>query len=273
MFDFNYQSNAIMGNQQQMNANFNNLQNQFTPGYKSESVNFSEALNQSMGGHGATFRSNGIVFSQGQIVRTASPTDLAINGNGFFLVNDGRTNHYTRDGRFVMREGFLVHGPTNMKVQGYALDEYGNISGQMTPISLNLDPATKLYGGKYNSYHFDESGKLYGQMVTTDTLTRQTVVTSVPLYQAAIGSFANPSGLQKSGLTTFAESENSGGAVVGVAGQGALGQVSPQSLEMANVDYAREAAALGQARMNYNANFASFRAMDKMQESAIGLIK
>lgn len=271
MFDMNYQVNAILNNQQQLNTYFNNLQNQFTPGYKAESVNFTDIMNQSMAGR-AKARSSGIIFSQGAIAQTGNPTDLAINGNGFFMLSDGVATHYTRDGRFTWKDGQLVH-PTGMKAMGYALDECGNVSSRLGPISLNLDAASKLWGGRYTGFHFDGTGKLYGDKTDVDPLTKQVVTTSVPLYQVAVASFANPSGLRKSGTTTFMESENSGQAVVGVSGQGALGQVVPQSLEMANVDFAQQAAAIGMAKINYNANFAAFRAMDKLTESAIGLIK
>ena len=86
---------------------------------------------------------------------------------------------------------------------GYQLDNQGNISSEQQPINLAYDPKSKLYGGKYSSFHFDRSGKLYGVQKTTNPLTGKVVERTVPLYQVAIGSFANPSGLKKSGNTTF----------------------------------------------------------------------
>lgn len=272
MFDMNYQTNAIMGNQQQMNTYFTNLQNQFTPGYKAETVNFGDLMGQAMAGQ-AKIKSSGIVFTQGQLVQTQNPTDLAISGNGFFVVSDGARSNYTRDGRLEFRDGFLTHKATGMKVMGYALDANGNPTSQLTPVNLGLDPVTKLYAGRFTNFHFDAAGKMYGDTAMTDPLTKQTVVSSVPIFQVAVGSFANPSGLRKSGTTTFMETENSGQAVVGTPGQGALGIVAPQYLEMSNVDFAQQAAAIGMAKQNYEANFAAFKAMDKMTENAIGLIR
>ena len=77
----------------------------------------------------------------------------------------------------------------------------------------------------------------------------------------------------KTGTTTFGKTDGSGEAVVGVAGQGAMGRIAAGSLELANVDFAQQAAAIGMAKQNYEANFAAFKAMDKLTESAIGLVR
>ena len=272
MFDMNYQANSILQNQQTLNSRFSNLQNQFTPGYKAETVSFQDLVS-GFGGKSAKVSTTNYDFSQGAITKTNKNTNLAINGNGFFVVHDGNRTHYTRDGRFdVGKDGYLVN-PEGLKVMGYQLDNSGNVSSEQQPINMNFDPKTKLYGGKYSSFHFDKAGKMYGVQKTINPLTNQVTEKTVPLFQVAIGSFANASALKKSGNTTFVETDNSGKAVVGTAGQGALGYVEPGSLEMSNIDFAREAAAIGMAKQNYEANFAAFKAMDKLRQSAISLIR
>ncbi|MCR5662989.1 MAG: flagellar hook basal-body protein [bacterium] len=272
MFDFNSSANAIQNNQTMLNSYFQNLQNQFTPGYKAETVQFNDIMGQTMGVGGAKSQQSGIIFSQGQLFQTENPTNLAIDGQGFFMVNDGNQTHYTRDGRFSFNNGMLTN-TEGKNVMGYKLDAMGNVTSDPQPIELQMDPETHLYGGKYTGYHFDETGKLYGEQTITDPTTGQTVTESVPLYQVSVASFANASGLKKTGTTTFGKTENSGEAVVGVAGQGAMGRVAPGSLELANVDFAQQAAAIGMAKQNYEANFAAFKAMDKLTESAIGLVR
>lgn len=274
MFDTNYQASNIMNNQQQLNSYFNNLQNQFTPGYKAESVNFNDLMSATGGSGKAKTKQSSIIFTQGAISQTNRQYDLAINGSGFFTISDGVNTHYSRDGRFVpSADGKLVHEATGMKAKAFKLDAQGNISGGLSDVDMSLDPATQKYMGQYDSFSFDSSGKMYGEKNVTDPVTGQSVKETVPLYQMAMSSFANPSGLKRSGTTTFAESETSGKAVMGVSGQGALGQVVPNSVELANVDYAQQAAAIGMAKINYNANFAAFRAMDKLLEQAIQLVK
>ncbi|MCL5036814.1 MAG: flagellar hook basal-body protein [Chloroflexi bacterium] len=272
MFDYNYQVNSIANNQQVLNTQFTNLQNQFTPGYKAQTVQFTDVMGQTMGGKAAKVQSQGIIFTQGAIAQTQNPTDLAVNGNGFFTVYDGRRIHYSRDGRFRWNNGALTH-PTGMQLMGFPLDSQGNIAGKMGPVQMSMDANSALFAGRYMNYRFDESGKLYGESTVIDPLTKQAVTTTTPLYQVALSAFANPSGLQMTSNTTYSASPSSGQAVVGVAGQGALGQVVAQSLEMSNVDFAQQAAAVGMTRQNYEANFAAFKSMNSLTENAINLVR
>lgn len=275
MFDYQKQFNAIKNNQQALDSYFSNMQNFVTPGYRSSNVTFQELINQSLGtGIGAMSQHVNISFSQGPVQKTGLPADLALNGNGFFVLWDGHKQHYTRAGRFGFKDGKLVDPTTGMAVQGYALGESGNHSSKnLSDINLQFDPVTKLYGGKYTGFKFDDGGKLYGEMRVTDPLTMQTTSTVVPIFQVGVASFANPGGLTRSGTTTFAASELSGDAVVGVSGEGALANVVSQSLEMSNISLAEEVQKIMLARQNYEANFAAFRSMDKMTETAIGLIR
>lgn len=270
MFDLNYQAAGMSNTQEQLSSRFENVKNQFTPGYKAEVVEFNDIMSSTMGG--AKKKSTSISFSQGEIYKTESATDLAINGQGFFVVSDGKDTHYSRDGRFSWQDGSLKDA-FGKNVQAFSLDSQGNISGDAQNIDLSYDPDSKLYAGKYTGFHFDETGKLYGESTMTDPVTGEQIQSSTPLYQVAVASFANSSGLDRSGTTSFQESDNSGDAVVGVAGQGALGSINSQSLEMSNVDFQREGAAIQMTRQTYEAEMAAFRAMDKMTQSALGLVR
>ncbi|MBI2266784.1 MAG: flagellar hook basal-body protein [Armatimonadetes bacterium] len=280
MFDFNKQLNAIMNNQQTLNTLFGNLQNFATPGYKASGTSFQEMVNQSMGsGAGSSIQTTNVQFGEGKIMPTGgtgangTPMDLAIQGNGFFSLSDGKSMHFTRGGRFHFKDGKLSDPTSGMKVMGYALDENGAPTGKLSEISLSMDPNTRLYGGKYTGFRFDSGGKLYGESRFSDPLTGQSMVSVTPLYQVGVSSFANPSGLRRTGTTTFAASENSGKPVVGVSGQGALGQVVAGALEMSNIDMGQQVSQILMARQNYEANFSAFKAMDRMTDQAIGLIK
>jgi flagellar basal-body rod protein FlgF len=105
----------------------NNLANLNTTGYKRE-VPFSEILNQA-GDYTIKKITN---QQQGDVVQTSNPYDLAISGEGFFVVKtqDG-TTEITRDGRFKLNdEGFLVDANQN-KVLG----KQGEISIEESLIS------------------------------------------------------------------------------------------------------------------------------------------
>ncbi|MCG8530972.1 MAG: flagellar hook protein FlgE [Desulfovibrionales bacterium] len=114
---------------QRMSVLGNNLANTSTLGFKSASVNFedlfysSRSLGASVGqvGHGAKVSSIYQNFAQGAFENTGSATDVAVGGNGFFIVNDPQkgSEYYTRAGNFVFDEnGFLVD-PSGMRVQGW----------------------------------------------------------------------------------------------------------------------------------------------------------
>jgi flagellar hook protein FlgE len=262
MFDFNYQTNSIIQNQTAMNTYFGNLANQFTPGYKAETINFSDMMGQ-MGGNMAKKKEQGIIFSQGQIFQTQQPTNLAIDGNGFFEVSDGAKTEYTRDGRFEFRDGNLQNS-SGQNVMAYKLNADGSMSGEHGPIKMD---------GKYSGYRFDDNGIMYGQTNEVDPATGQQAGKEVPLYQVGMVSFANASGLKRAGTTTFEATDASGKAVKGVAGQGNMGNINAGCLEMSNIDFAQQAALIQMAKQSYQANMAAYKSMDKLAESAIGLVR
>ena len=271
MFDHHGAANNITQNQQSLQSRFDNMKNQFTPGYKAEVVEFNEIMSSKMGG-GAKVKSTSISFDQGKIFKTQTKTNMALNGRGFFVVSDGNQKHYTRDGRFEFKEGSLKDH-FGKSVVGFPLDTQGNISGQEGPVAMTMDPNTKLYAGKYTDFKIDDSGKVYGIATLSDPTTGQRIETTTPLYQVAVASFANASSLERTGTTSFQESEESGDPMLGVAGQGALGAIKAGSLELSNVDYMREGAAIGMTKQNYQANMAAFKAMDQLTKSALGLVR
>ena len=269
--DLHYSVNGMSNSTEQMNSRYENLKHQFTPGYKAEVVQFNDLVNSAIKG-GSKQKKSTISFDQGQIFKTQTDTNLAINGQGFFVVNDGFQNHYTRDGRFEWQDGTLKDA-LGKSVMGFPLDGQGNISGDTKKIDLTMDPETKLYAGKYTGFKFDGTGKLYGESTITDPVTGNQVTTQTPLYQVAVASFANASGLERTGDTSFGESEDSGSAVVGVAGQGALGAIEPGALELSNVDHIQESNAVIMSRRTFDANMAAFRTMDAINKSALGLVR
>lgn len=266
--------NSIMTTQEMADQYYYNMQNRFTPGAVEENVYFTDYYNayQASGGPAPKYAVKELNFSQGKVTPVDSPTSLAIEGNGFFVVSDGRKDVYTRNGKFTFKDGALIH-PNGLKVKGYALDESGQPKAELTNIEMSLDPETKLYNGKYTGYKFDEYGTLYGQETNIDPITKNVVTNEVPLYRVAVATFANSSGLRSTGLTIYTNTENSGPAVVGTAGQGALGMIKPQNLELSNVDYVQQAYKAGQARQASSANFAVIKAQDEINKMSINLIK
>ncbi len=110
----------------------NNIANASTTGFKGSRAEFSDVFAQSQGGISQTAIGTGTrlasvtqEFSQGNIDFTDNNLDLALNGQGFFILNDGGTNIYSRAGAFQAdREGFVVN-PQGQRLQVYPVQAGG----------------------------------------------------------------------------------------------------------------------------------------------------
>jgi flagellar hook protein FlgE len=141
---------GLRNNQEWLDVIGNNIANANTPGFKGSQVIFQDILSQTLTagsapstnlgginpiqiGLGATVGSVTPSFLQGSIQTTNRSTDMAIQGDGFFVVANGNDRLYTRAGAFTLdANGDLVEGSTGYKVQGAT----GNIRvglGQQSP--------------------------------------------------------------------------------------------------------------------------------------------
>lgn len=216
-------------NHQLTRACFDDLKNQYTPGYRSSAPLWRMENQQEI-----------IVTAQGEIFKTQSPTNVAINGSGFLVARQQNGDYiFTRDGRLNFQEGSLCY--QQHKVLGYDLKK-GDSS--LVEIKLELDPITKLYGGLFTGYHFDQEGTLHGEKTSCDPVTGQTITTNLPLYQLALAAFEAPHKLLRKDGTGFIPSAHSGAPIIGKAHQGIIGEICPGSLEMSNVDFMETGLAL-----------------------------
>jgi flagellar basal-body rod protein FlgF len=95
----------------------NNMANASTPAYKAESMQFSEYLIQADEGSPLSFVEDAAVmrdWTAGTLRPTGNPLDLAINGDGYFVVSTPDGDRYTRNGRFALdAAGQIVTGDGN----------------------------------------------------------------------------------------------------------------------------------------------------------------
>ncbi len=104
-----------------------NIANVNTTAFKSNRSSFANILSQSLGGSGGSDIGRGVdfwgttpVWSQGSLENTSSPTDLAINGRGFFILNDASGGRfYSRAGEFNFDRNGDLRNPDDLVVQGY----------------------------------------------------------------------------------------------------------------------------------------------------------
>lgn len=136
---------GLTASSKQMDVIGNNIANVNTVGFRSSKIYFSDILSQSITGGSSTFmqvgRGVGISdvatqFSSGSFETTANATDLSIDGDGFFIVQDDEGGcYYTRAGAFhVDSDGYLVD-TNGLKVQGYNL--MSNDPNTITDLSLS----------------------------------------------------------------------------------------------------------------------------------------
>ncbi|KQU71326.1 MULTISPECIES: flagellar hook protein FlgE [unclassified Rhizobacter] len=130
----------------------NNVANANTFGAKASRAEFADMYAAAMNGSGANKIGIGVnlaavtqQFSQGSITTTESSLDVAINGSGFFQLNDNGTTVYSRNGQFqVNKDGYIVSNG-GLKLMGYKADGTGTIQpGQAVPLQLptaGIDPA------------------------------------------------------------------------------------------------------------------------------------
>ena len=136
---------GLRGHQIMMDVIGNNIANVNTVGFKSGRVNFQDILSQTV--HGATAPQGGlgsinpaqiglgmtvagidVLQTQGNLQSTGKTTDMAIQGDGFFVESDGAGTYYTRDGAFdIALDGSLANPASGMKVQGWQADAAGKI--------------------------------------------------------------------------------------------------------------------------------------------------
>jgi flagellar hook protein FlgE len=128
---------GVQAHQTRLDVVGNNIANVNTVGYKAARTTFVDQLSQSYrganppkdgrGGVNPTQVGQGVrlgsittMQTQGALQQTGRPSDIAIQGNGFFLVGDGQTPSYTRDGAFTLdQEGSLVSATTGLKLLGW----------------------------------------------------------------------------------------------------------------------------------------------------------
>lgn len=130
-----------------LNTIANNLSNMNTTAFKSQTTNFSDLFYQQVGstgsgdliqqGTGVQVASNSTNFTGGSISSTGISTDVAINGNGFFVLDNNGSQLYTRDGNFQTSSTGTLETSTGQAVMGYAaVNGVISPSGALTDITI-----------------------------------------------------------------------------------------------------------------------------------------
>jgi len=234
----------------------NNIANMRTTGYKRQRAEFQDLLYQQITRAGSQTSDQGTmvpagleigsgvrtvstprIMSQGSVNMTEGELDVAIRGEGFFMIQlpDGRTG-YTRDGSFQRdAEGMLVNS------SGYPVDPGITIPGNARGVAISPDGTVEAYIG-------------------TDAAPTQ-------LGQLQLARFVNKSGLESMGDNLFLETAASGPAQINVPNTDGTGDLLQNYLEMANVNSVTEIADLIAAQRAYEMNARVISGADQMMQA------
>lgn len=148
MPSFNIPLSGLNADSTALNTIANNLSNMNTTAFKAQTTNFSDMFYQQIGttgsggaiqvGGGVKVASNSSDFTQGTFnTNGTTDSDVAINGNGFFIVNGGSANLLTRNGAFTQDDSGVLRTADGYAVMGYpVVNGAVNTNAALTPITI-----------------------------------------------------------------------------------------------------------------------------------------
>ena len=170
---------GLQAHQTKLSVIGNNIANVNTVGFKSGAVTFEDQLSQTIrsssgpsattGGQnpaqiglGVTLGAVNTNQAQGNLQTTGKSSDLAIQGNGFFLVSSGKNTFYTRDGSFDLdSDGVLVNSSNGVKLLGYVADSNGAIDPSQ---QITADSTLKIPVGTLTSVRQTSASTFQGNL-------------------------------------------------------------------------------------------------------------
>ncbi|MGB5986412.1 MAG: flagellar basal-body rod protein FlgG [Desulfobacterales bacterium] len=234
----------------------NNLANVSTTGFKRARADFQDLFYQTLRPAGATTGDGAQVptgiqmgsgvrpmstqrlFTQGDLTATGNNLDMAIEGDGFFLVEDQNGEEvYTRAGSFTLNsDGTIV------TQDGFSLLPETSLPTDTAEVVVALDGTVSVRQSQETEF---------------------TEVGSIELAR-----FVNPGGLRAVGRNLYRVTDASGDAITGTPGQDGLGTIGQGYLEMANVQVVDEMVNMITAQRAYEANSKTIQTVDQMMEIA-----
>jgi len=202
---------GLQNHQVRMDVLGHNISNVNTYGFKKSRVSFQDILSQTIAGAAApTAQKGGVnpkqvglgmtiasidkIFTQGSLQTTGLNTDVAIQGDGFFILQRGEETYYTRAGGFGLdKNGTLINPANGMRVQGWMAVEAGgeyiinNTAGLediVIPVGAK-DPARQTEMVRYRSNLDSETPLLpVDREATPGEILKGTVSTNIDAYDS-----------------------------------------------------------------------------------------
>lgn len=260
---------GMQANQQYISVVANNLANINTTGFKESRALFSDTLSETMQssgpnmsqiGLGVTAPSVNVDFSPGSLTNTGSPSDMAIEGKGFFVVSDPLSNEHL----------FTRAGSTSVDVKGYLTTPTGQRlmgagpAGKLGDPLIDLQIPNNVGGVALTGFNIDNTGTITGSLADG---------TSSVLGKVTLENFKNPQGLEKAGENLYRNTAKSGEEYVTFhpGGSDDVGQVRSGFLELSNVDLSQEFSNMILAQRGLQANARVITTEDEILQEIVSL--
>ncbi len=220
---FNTSLNALGINETAIDVVGNNIANAGTDAYKSSKAQFTTQLSRTLSvgsaptaenggvnprqvGLGATIATIARDFSQGSIAKSNSPSHLAIEGAGFFVLDGSDGQVYSRDGKFSLNSENVLVNSQGLRVQGYGVENFELVTTGLNDISIPL--------GQLNAAQATRNISIQGQVNSSGT-----VATNGSFLQTDVFTDAGNGGANITATTLLADVRDSGGGTVFTAGE------------------------------------------------------
>lgn len=266
---------GLKGAQTDLSVISNNLANVGSTGFKKSRAQFGDLFasaptqtTKQIAGQGV--RLNAVVqqFTQGTLEATDKTFDLAIAGEGFFVVRGAPPSDditYTRNGAFQVDVNRNVIDTIGSTLQLLPVDATGTVT------STSLADATDLVlpvgaGG-------DPSISLSNVSIGLDGLVTATFAngTNEVLGKVAMAGFVAQEGLRPVGDSHWESTGDSGLPIINAPTAGSLGALRSGALERANVDITEELVGLISAQRNYQANAKAIETAETLTQTIINI--
>lgn len=158
MASFSIPLTGLNADQTELNTIANNISNLNTTGFKAQTTSFEDLFYQQVGssgsgdpvqsGQGVKVAANSTNFTPGSINGSAgSPTDVALTGNGFFVLNNGGTTELTRAGDFQLDQNGNLTSTDGLAVMGYpavngVVNTNASVAALRIPVGQTEQPNT-----------------------------------------------------------------------------------------------------------------------------------
>lgn len=266
---------GLKGAQTDMSVISNNIANASSTGFKRSRAQFGDLFASSptqstrmIAGQGQ--RLNGVMqqFTQGTIEASEKTLDLAIAGEGMFMVKGEPPREavtYTRNGSFSVTSDREVVDTTGAKLQLLPVDANGEVTDRTLAGAYDFILPSGAPG--------DPTSGLVNVSVGLDGLVTATFANGEDqmLGKVAMATFPAMEGLRPVGDAHWQSTGDSGPPTIDAATNGPMGSIRSGALERSNVDITEELVLLMAAQRNFQANAKAIEGSSSLTQTIIGL--